>query len=341
MAKHPTLFITHRGLFHQQAALEAAPAELDITVLRTPSLPEVIAALPGKEFLITERSGVINADVIQAGAQLRLIQRWGSQTHDIDLDAAQATGIPVCYLPIQTCIMVAEHMLMQMLGLAKRSREMTQIVLSADPFGHTPTRCTEDTFDYNWSGRTDLRGLWGATVGILGMGEIGFELARRLRPFGCTVLYNKRNPLPPSTERELGVRYAAQDALLAASDFVCVLLPLLPETEQSINAGFFARLKPGACFVSAGGSGIIDEAALAEALKAGRLYGAAVDNFTFEPIRSDCPLLDPARDPYANILLTPHTAAGTVPVEQQDLRADDYQNVRRVLAGEELAYRLV
>ena len=79
MVKHPTLFITHRGLYHQQAALEAAPPELDITVLRTPTLADVIAAVPGVEFLITERSGVIDADVIKAGTSLRLIQRWGSQ----------------------------------------------------------------------------------------------------------------------------------------------------------------------------------------------------------------------------------------------------------------------
>lgn len=341
MTRHPTLFITHRGQYHQQAAVSAAPAELEITLLRSPARAEILAALPGKSFLITERSGVIDADAIRAGQDLRLIQRLGSQTHDIDLDAARAAGIPVCYLPVRTCIMVAEHMLMQMLALAKRSREMTAVVLSADPFGLPPTRCTEDYFAYNWSARTDLRGLWGSTVGIVGMGEIGFELARRLKPFGCQVLYNKRNRLPGHAERELDARYTLLDDLLAASDFVCALLPLLPETEQCLNAGFFAKLKPGACFVSAGGSGTIDEAALAEAMASGRLYGVAVDNFTFEPIRPDCPLLAPSLPSTANVVLTPHTAAGTVPAEQHDLRTDDYQNVVRVLAGEALAYRLV
>ncbi|HRF46185.1 MAG TPA: NAD(P)-dependent oxidoreductase [Anaerolineales bacterium] len=341
MSKRPTLFITHRGLFHQQAALDAAPADLEVTMLRTPSKDQVLAALPGVEFLITERSGSIDADVIHAGGSLRLIQRLGSQTHDIDLDAARAAGVPVCYLPIRTCIMVAEHLMMQMLALSKRAREMTSIVLSGEAFGHEPTRCTEDTFAYNWSGQTDLRGLWGSTVGIVGMGEIGFELARRLKPFGCRVLYNKRNRLPTHAETELDAHYAPLDELLAASDFVCILLPFLPETEQSLDAAFFARMKTGACFVSAGGSGVIDEAALAEAIASGRLYGVAVDNFTFEPIRPDCPLLEPSRPPTSNVVLTPHTAAGTVPAAQRDLRLDDYQNLVRVLAGQDLVYRLV
>ena len=340
MDKHSTLFITHRGLFHQQAALAAAPAEVEITLLRSPSKEEILAAIPGKEFLITERSGVIDADIIHAGKDLRLIQRLGSQTHDIDLDAAQAAGIPVCYLPIRTCIMVAEHMLMQMLAVSKRSREMTQIVLSADSYGAEPKRCTEDYFAYNWSGRSDIHGIWESTVGILGMGEIGFELSRRLRTFGCKILYNKRNRLPGHTERELNVQYATWDNLLATSDFVCILLPLLPETEQSLNKEFFAKMKPGSSFISSGASGVIDEQALADAISSGHLYGAAVDNFTYEPIRPDCPLLEPSRRPEANVILTPHTAAGTVPSSSGDLRQGDYINLIAMLNGKEIAFQL-
>jgi lactate dehydrogenase-like 2-hydroxyacid dehydrogenase len=342
MIKHPTLFVTHRGVFHQQAALGAAPPELDISMVRSPSREEILALLPGKEFFITERSGIIDEEMIRAGKDLRLIQRLGSQTQDIDLDAAKACGIPVCYLPIRSCIMVAEHMMMQMLGLSKRVNEMREVMLSADNFGKEPTLCTEDIFAYNWSERQDIRGLWESTIGILGMGEIGFELARRLRNFGCKVLYNKRNALPTHTERELNVQYASWDDLVSSSDFVCILLPFFSgATEQSLNQEFFAKMKTGACFVSAGGSGVIDERALAEALASGRLYGAAVDNFTWEPIRNDCALLEPARQPGANVILTPHTAAGTVPAVQKDLRINDYQNVVRSLNGQDLAFRLV
>lgn len=340
MTRHNTLFITHRGLRHQRAALEAAPPELEITMRRTPSKEEIIELLPGKEFLITERTGEIDADIIAAGKNLRLIQRLGSQTYDIDLEAARAAGIPVCYLPVRSCIMVAEHMVLQMLALAKRLREVEDLTLEANDFGQPPKRCDEDTFAYNWTGRENLLGLWGATVGILGMGEIGTELARRLRGFGCTVLYNKRNPLPKAAERELNVQFAGVDDMLARSDYVCMLLPFFPETEQSLGRDFFAKMKPGSIFVSCGGSGVVDEDALAEALRSGHLYGAAVDTFTFEPIAPDDPLLTIARDRRANVLLTPHTAAGTV-AAASDERYGDYTNLMRVLHGEPLIGRLV
>jgi phosphoglycerate dehydrogenase-like enzyme len=347
MSNHPTLFITHRGERHQQAALDAAPAELNVTMWRTPSKEEIIALLPGMEFLITERTGEIDADIIQAGKDLRLIQRLGSLTHDIDLEAARAAGIPVCHLPVLSCIRVAEHMLLQMLACAKKLRESIDVTLSAESFGQPPQRCDEDYFAYNWSGREDIRGLWGATVGILGYGEIGAELARRLRGFGCKVLYNKRNPLPEAAEHEMGIRFAEVDDLMALSDYVCMLLPFFPETEQALNRAFFAGMKPGAIFVSCGGSGVVDDGALAEAVASEHLYGAAVDTYTFEPIAPDDPLLPLARDPRANLVLTPHTAAGAVaatriewPALLANERFDDYANLLRVLRGEELVGRL-
>jgi len=146
--KHPTLFITHRGERHQQDALGAAPAELNITMLRSPSKEEIIAALPSIEFLITERSGVIDADIIQTGKNLRLIQRLGSQTYDIDLKSAKKAGIPVCYLPVHSCIMVAEHMVLQILSLSKRLREVMDLTGYADDFGHPSKLCDEDYFAY-------------------------------------------------------------------------------------------------------------------------------------------------------------------------------------------------
>jgi phosphoglycerate dehydrogenase-like enzyme len=339
MTRHATLFITHRGERHQQDALDAAPPELDITMRRTPSKEEILALLPGKEFLISERSGELDAELMRAGKELRLIQRLGSQTHDIDLAAARKAGIPVCYLPVLGCIRVAEHMMMQMLACAKKLRESIDVTLGASDFGQPSRRCDEDYFAYNWTGRTDIRGLWGATVGILGYGEIGAELARRLTGYGCTVLYNKRHPLPPEAEQQMGIRFATAEELVATSDYLCMLLPFFPETEQSLDRAFFAAMKPGAVFVSCGGSGVVDDGALAEAVASGHLYGAALDTFTFEPIAADSPLLSVARNPQANLVLTPHTAAGAGSANRK-ARADDYTNVLRVLHGEPLLGRL-
>ena len=340
MPTHPTLFITHRGERHQQAAVGAAPAELEITMARTPSKEQILALLPGKEFLITERTGEIDADIIRAGHDLRLIQRLGSRTYDIDLAAARAAGVPVCCRPVPGCIRVAEHMLLQMLACAKKLREAMDVILSANPHGQPPKRCDENYFAYNWTGRQDIRGLWGATVGILGFGEIGAELARRLHGFGCTILYNKRNPLPAEAERELNIRFASSDALVAQSDYVCTLLPFFPETEQTLGRDFFARMKPGAIFVSCGGSGVVVDEALAEACASGRLYGAAVDTYTYEPIAPDSPLLPLARQQQANLVLTPHTAAGAAAANVVG-RSEDYDNLVRILRGQDLIGRLV
>ncbi len=339
MDKHSVLFVTHRGERHQRAALEAAPPELQITMRRTPSRDEIMALLPGMEFLISERTGAIDAELMSAGKDLRLIQRLGSQTYDIDLAAARAASIAVCFTPVRSCIMVAEHMLMQMLAAAKRLREVMDIATAAQGWGQEPGRCDEDYFAYNWSGRVDIRGLWDSTVGILGLGEIGTELARRLRPFGCTVLYNKRDRLPLFAEQELNVSFADRDTLLARSDFVCMLMPYFDETAGTLDAGFFARMKPGAIFVSCGGSGVVDEGALAGALGSGHLYGAAVDTYTYEPIHPEDPLLPLARQPWANVILTPHTAAGPVAANRAE-RCADFDNILHFLRGEALGGKL-
>jgi phosphoglycerate dehydrogenase-like enzyme len=340
MDKHNTLFITQRGERHQQAALNAAPPELQITMRRSPAREEIISLLPGMEFLISERTGQIDAGVIAAGKDLRLIQRLGSQVYDIDLEAAHKAGVAVCYWPVYTCVMVSEHMLMQMLALAKRLNEMQRIAVEAASWGQESKESDEDTFAFNWSGRKDIRGIYESTVGIVGLGEIGFELARRLKNFGCTVLYNKRNRLPEAAEVELNVVYAELPELLGRSDFVCMLLPFFPETKRIVNESFIAQMKAGACLVCCGGSGILDEEAVARALASGRLHGVATDTYAWEPIRPDNPLLQLAHSGDANIILTPHTAAGTI-AAQRDERLEDYSNLLNLLNERPLKFRLV
>lgn len=340
MERYRTLFVTQRGQRHQQAALEAAPPELDVTMCRTADMREVAELLPEMDFLISERSGRIDADIIAAGRKLRLIQRLGAQVWDIDAEAARAAGVPVCYLPVRTCRMVAEHMILLMLALARNLRDLMRVAAEAGDWGLPPKRCSEDYFAYNWSDRRDIRGLAGGTVGILGFGEIGGELARRLTPFDCTVLYDKRRPLPRRVEAELGIARAGREELARRSDFVCCLLPNLPENDQSIDAGFFGQMKPGAFFAHCGAPGVVNEAALIEALDSGHLGGGAIDCFTYEPLRPDDPLLAPARDPRRNLILTPHVAAGDVSASAQE-RADDFANILAVLKGGELRYRLV
>lgn len=338
MTKHKTLFLTQRGLQHQQWALEGAPPELELIMRRGAGREEVLALLADAEFLITERTGVIDAEMIAAAPNLRLIQRLGRQTWDIDLDAARRAGVPVCYLPNDGCIMVAEQMMLQMLATLKRLREGMAVTAEGADWGIETKRGDEDTFAYNWSRRTGIGRLTGATVGILGFGEIGLEVVEQLRGFHCTVLYHKRTRLAEDVEKQLGIEYAAPDAIAAASDVVCSLLPYQGPKEP-LDAAYFARMKPGAIFVHCGSGAVVDQPALLAALRSGHLAGAALDTYTYEPLRAGDPLVDAVQDPALNLILTPHTAAGGFTAGGRG-RAPDYDNILALLAGQALEYQI-
>ena len=341
MLKHKVLFITQRGLRHQQAAIDSAPAPLEIIMRRDPPREEIMKLLPQMKFLISERSGVIDGELFAVGRELRLVQRLGHQTWDIDLNAAQRAGVPVCYQPIVGCQLVAEHMILQTLALVKRLHEVTHIAEAAGDWGQ-PKECTEDYFAYNWSHRDAIGGLFDKTVGILGFGEIGMELACRLRAFDCNVLYQKRKRLPLHAEAELQIEYASPADIQSKADVICNLLPDLPETYRLIDASFLAACQEGALLVHAGGGTTVDEQAVADALQAGQLGGAALDTYNWEPLRPVDPLVLLARDPQTNLVLTPHTAAGAqaeAGVEFQ--RNQDYDNLLAILSGHPLKHRVV
>lgn len=340
--KHRVLFVTDRGQRHQAAALEAAPPELDVTMVRRPSREELLRLLPGVEFLISERSGAVDAGMMAVGTRLCLIQRLGSLTYDIDLVAARAAGVAVSAWPVRPAIMVAEHVLLQMLALARRLKELAAVANEAGDWGLPAQRTDEDTFAYDWSLRQGIEAVYESTVGILGFGEIGAELARRVGGLApARILYHKRRPLPPGAEEELRISYASLEQIVPESDFLCNLLPYSAGTDGLIDARFLAAMKPGAFFVSAGSGSVVDEGALAAALRDGHLAGAALDTFEWEPIRPDNPLLPLARDPQSNVLLTPHVAAGGWKDNAwRTDRRQDYENILRLLEGRPLLYRI-
>ena len=336
--KHTVVFLTQRGLRHQQRALESAPPELEVAILRDPPRTDLLPLLEQAEFLISERTGAIDAEMIAAAPNLRLIQRLGIQTWDIDLTAARAAGVTVCSQPIQGCVMVAEHMLLQILGVLKRVREGMKVTADAADWGRAAHRTDEDHFAYNWSKRGGIGTLSGATVGILGFGEVGLELTMRLRGFDCRLLYNKRRRLPSHIEERYGLRFAVPDELAEQSDIVCSLLPYQGPKEP-LEAAFFARMKRGAYLVHCGSGAVVEEGALIAALRAGHLAGAALDTYTYEPLRPDDPLVELARDPTSNLILTPHVAGGGVTAGARG-RVEDYDNIMAMLNGETLQHRV-
>jgi phosphoglycerate dehydrogenase-like enzyme len=337
---YPTLFITERGLRHQAAALRAAPRELDVTMLRNPDRALLISHLAETVFLVSERSGTVDSEMISAAPNLRMIVRLGSLVHDIDLTAARAAEVVVCALPQPAAGMVAEHCVLQMLALAKKLRRAERAARSAEQ-GRTGRRTDEDTFSYNWTRQKDIGGISGRTVGILGFGETGAALARRLVGWDCRVIYYRRRRLPAKVEAALGIEHRGREQLVVESDFLVVLLPYTSETDLSVGAAEFEQMKTGASVIGCGSGSVIDEAALAEAIRAGHLAGAALDTFEWEPPPPDNPLLRLANhDPDLNILLTPHLAAGAPPAGPGSARAGDFAPILQYLRGEPIDGRI-
>lgn len=339
MPRYKTIFTTERGHRHQQTVLEAAPDGLDITMLRQPDRLTLSAALAEADFLISERVGVIDAEIIRSAPELKLILRLGSLSFDIDVEAAKMAGVIVCRWPVGTVIRVAEHTVMQLLALSKKLRQTEAIALAASDRWGESRRTDEDIFAYNWSERSDVEGIWQKTIGILGFGEIGAELARRLQGWDVNLLYAKRRRLPQAVEQELGLSYVDEDELFRQCDAVANLLPYFANTDLAIGAERFASMKPGAYFVSCGSGSVVDEAALAEAVRSGKLGGAALDTFEWEPIKPDNPLIALAKAGH-NVLLTPHVAAGGAAASTNE-RIGDYTNIVNFIAGKPLRYRIV
>jgi phosphoglycerate dehydrogenase-like enzyme len=272
--------------------------------------------------------------MIGQARRLKLIVRLGSLPVGIDLDAVRSAHVRVSMQPVTGSIYVAEHVLMMTIAVIKRLARSFWLANTADHW-QAARRTDEDTFAFNWLKLTDIGGLYGKRVAILGMGEIGVEFARRVAPFRpADVLYFKRTRYPETVERELGIRYAAMDECAQRADVIISLLPYAPETDLILNTTFFAQMPHRSYLVHAGSGSVIDESALIDGLNSGRLAGAALDTYEYEPLQADHPLVKLARDPSSNLLLTPHVAAASLP----DTRADDYDEIIRFLRGEPLRY---
>lgn len=343
MNRYTVLYLCPLGKQHQHWRLEAAPPELNVIMRRSTEVArdEVLALIGDADALITERAGAVDRAMIEAGPRLKLIQRLGSLYHDIDLDAARARGVPVCVRPIRGTIAVAENLMLQTLAVLRRAMPL-QRVIHTPPETYLPggaRRTSEDVFAFNWSGQTRVGLVYERTVGILGFGEIGAELARRLQGWGCRVLYSKRSPLPGFIEADLRIEHREQEQLLRESDVVICLLPYFKDTDRWLNAERIALMKPGAYLCEAGSGSVVDERAVADAVRSGHLAGASFDTYEWEPITPDNPLLALAdSDPDANVFLLPHIGSCG------DARASEfgafYGNVLAALSGGAIAGRV-
>jgi glyoxylate reductase len=298
------------------AALDALGPHCDLAVAPEGAapLPDALATADGLLCLLTDR---IDAALLARAPRLRAIATVSAGVDHIDLAAATARGIPVGHTPGALTETTADLAFALLLAAARRVVEADRFVRSG-------------AWQQSW--RPDLllgRDVHGATLGIVGLGGIGRAVARRARGFGMRVLAWSRTRRPLG-DLEGAVAWAALPELLAAADFVSVHVALAPETRGLLDAAALAGMKPGAVLVNTARGGIVDEAALAEALRTGRLSAAGLDVFQQEPLDPASPLLA-----LPGVVLAPHIGSASLATRERMARMAA-ENLLAALAGERM-----
>ncbi|HVO33332.1 MAG TPA: phosphoglycerate dehydrogenase, partial [Elusimicrobiota bacterium] len=231
----------------------------------------------------------ITADVLAAGKKIKIVGRAGVGVDNIDVAAASRQGVLVVNVPGGNTISAAEHTMALMLALSRNVPQASASVKSGE-----------------WK-RSQFTGteLQGKTLGLVGLGRIGREVAKRSQSFGVKVIgYD-----PYASEdyaKNFNITLVSLDEIYAQSDYISVHVPLNDSTKHLFNAKTLAKLKPGVRLINCARGGIFEEAALAEALKSGHVKGAALDVFEAEPPAKDNPLFA-----LPNVIVTPHLGAAT------------------------------
>jgi phosphoglycerate dehydrogenase-like enzyme len=269
------------------------------------SQDELRSNLETAEAIITE-SLTIGPEELALAPRLKVVHKYGAILRNIDVAACASRGIMVLAVRRRANISCAEHAFALMLMLARRMSDLNGLIsieqMTAGGRSYTPFD-TRHTPGANWGRFSGMRTLSGSTLGIIGMGEIGREIAMRAAAFGMTTHYFQRTKLSQDDERILYVSYQPLDVLLTNSDWVVPQLPLDSSTLGLIDRERLNVVKPGACIVNVSRAELIDRAALLDALRSGRLGGFALDPLYEEPGRPDDELLS-----FDNVILTPHMA---------------------------------
>jgi D-3-phosphoglycerate dehydrogenase / 2-oxoglutarate reductase len=259
----------------------------------TPAAPELVAVIATADALIVRSATKVTADLLERACQLRVVGRAGVGVDNIDVDAATHRGVLVMNTPGGNAVSVAEHAFALMLALA-RSVAQSNASIHAGKWEKSSTG-------------TELRG---KTLGLVGLGRVGTEVARRARALEMKVLAHDPY-VTPAAARELEVELVPLEDLLRRADVISLHTSLSPSTEKMIDAAAIAKMKRGARLINCARGELVDEAALAEALRSGKLAGAAVDTFAQEPPKNS-PLIG-----LPNLVATPHIAGSTAEAQEE------------------------
>jgi len=289
------IFVTRKIPGESLDKLKSSDHEVIVSKFDRPlAEEELLKEAKGVDALLTLLTDKINGDVIDAiGPQLKVVSNYAVGFDNINVKEVSDRGVVVTNTPSnEVNEAVAEHTWALILALARRVVEADEVTKRGAFKGWEP-----DMFLGT--------GLLGKTLGIIGLGRIGSMVARRSQGFEMKVYYNKRKP-DKKAEEELGVEYANLDDLLNKSDIVTLHVPLTEETRHMINKETLSKMKKGSFLVNTARGAVIDEHDLVEALRDGRLGGAALDVYDNEPN------IDPELIGMENVILTPHIASATI-----------------------------
>lgn len=295
------------------STVEALGDQVEVRWVDGPNRAELLAAVPEADALLVRSATTVDAEVIEAAPKLKIIGRAGVGLDNVDIPAATERGVMVANAPTSNIHSACEHAIALLLSTARQI-----------PAADATLR------DGQWK-RSSFNGveIYGKTVGIVGFGHIGQLFAQRLAAFETTII--AYDPYAnPARAAQLGVELVELEELMGRADFVTIHLPKTKETAGMFDAELLGKAKEGQIIINAARGGLVDEQALADAIRAGRIRGAGFDVYATEPC-TDSPLFE-----LDQVVVTPHLGASTV--EAQDRAGTDVaDSVLKALAGEFVA----
>jgi phosphoglycerate dehydrogenase-like enzyme len=273
-------------------------------VLLVDDQSQLAAALPGATVAVAEELRIGANDVAVAGESLKFVQKYGVTMRNIDQAACEKAGIRILTIRRRANISTAEQGLMLMLALARQVTQNANLI-SVEQLknaGYSPTTYNRThTPNGNWARIPEMVTLYNRQLGIIGLGEIGRELALRAIALEMRIVYTQRTRLPLEVEQQYQSTYVPLDQLLATSDCVSLHLPRGPQTVGFIGQRELSLIKPGAFLINVSQPNLVDREALQQCLASGRLGGYGLDTFYEEPGDANDPLIK-----FRNVIVTPH-----------------------------------
>ncbi|HSE01179.1 MAG TPA: NAD(P)-dependent oxidoreductase [Burkholderiales bacterium] len=301
-----------------QRAGVAPPASLTVNY-RVSDDPQLAGYVRSALALVIPAVGPKLAGTLFEGGSVKLVQVTGAGVDRVDEAAMKRLGIAVANVPGGSNSAVAEYVLASALVLLRRLAWADAEIRNANYVSFRGRMIADN-----------LPGLEGLTVGVVGLGTVGFAVAEAFHRFGCRIVYHDPAPRNAQAAAKIGAQAVPLEELLRTADVITLHVPLLPQTRSLIGMRQFSVMKPGAVLIQASRGGVVNEEALVTHLNSGRLGGAAIDVYATEPPDPDNPLFALEGDAARRILFTPHIA-GVTRQASATLFREAWANVERVL----------